>query len=73
MPKKGQKNFNVNINENLAEKFADQIEKRGYTKYRAIEGALVAFMKLPIEEQVKLISTSYEAELIEEKKKAKGG
>jgi len=55
MPKTGQKNFNVNIEEKLAIKFDDQITMRGYTKYRAIEGALRLWLTLTPHEQVALI------------------
>jgi len=47
------KSFNVDVDEELSDGFSAQVDKRGYTKYRAIEGALRAFMSLPPEEQVK--------------------
>ena len=50
------KSFNVDIDEKLSDEFTAQIDKRGYTKYRAIEGALRAFMALPLEIQGKLIT-----------------
>jgi len=46
------KSFNVDVNENLSDEFSNQISERGYTKYRAIEGALRAFMALSPAEQV---------------------
>ena len=55
---KGQKNFSVNVNEALSDEFSAQVDDRGYTKYRAIEGALRAFMVLSPDEQVKLMSAS---------------
>jgi len=33
MPIEGQKNFNVNVNEKVADEFSAQIDERGYTKY----------------------------------------
>jgi len=50
------KNFNVNIDESLAEEFSIHIDARGFTKYRAVEGALRAFMALPAEVQTRLIA-----------------
>lgn len=54
----GQKNFSVNIDEKLCDDFSEHIDKNGYTKYRAIEGALRAFMAIPSEAQVALMSNS---------------
>lgn len=51
-----QKNFNVNVDAKLSDVFSEQAEQRGYTKYRAVEGALRAFIVLPPELQVKLIA-----------------
>lgn len=51
-----QKNFNVNIAAQLSDEFSTHVEQRGYTKYRAIEGALRGFMALSAEDQVRLIS-----------------
>jgi len=50
------KSFNVDVNENLSDEFSNQISERGYTKYRAIEGALRAFMALSPAEQVQWMS-----------------
>jgi len=58
MPISGQKNFNVNVDEAVADKFTEQTDQRGYTKYRAVEGALRAFMAIPSEAQVALMSNS---------------
>jgi hypothetical protein len=45
------KAFTVNIDENISKQFSLWVIERGYTKYRAIEGALRAFMSLsPIEQ-----------------------
>ena len=53
-----QKNFNVNVSEKLSDAFSAQVDERGYTKYRAVEGALRAFIALPAELQVQLISNA---------------
>lgn len=55
MAEPGQKNFSGNINEPLSDKFTQQAEDRGYTKYRAIEGALRCWLALPSDIQVKLM------------------
>jgi hypothetical protein len=51
----GQKNFSVNINENLSDLFTTQIAERGFTKYRALEGAIRLWLSIPPDEQVKLM------------------
>ncbi len=56
--KKEQKNFNVNVDADLSDAFSTQIDQRGFTKYRAIEGALRGFMSLPEHLQVRLIAAS---------------
>jgi len=58
MAAQGQKNVNVNIDENLYDEFSTHTDQRGYTKYRAVEGALRVFMALPAEVQTQLISNS---------------
>lgn len=58
MPKTGQINFNVNVDEKIAEMFSTICDERGYTKYRAIEGALRAFISLPDELQVSLMKST---------------
>lgn len=58
MPLNGQKNFNVNVDEKVADEFSEHVDKNGYTKYRAVEGALRAFMAIPSEAQVALMSNS---------------
>lgn len=63
-----QKNFNVNIDETLSDAFSAQVEQRGYTKYRAIEGALRGFMALSAENQVRLISGNLAAENVNQAK-----
>jgi len=50
-----QKNFNVNINEQLSDDFTEQCDSRGYTKYKALEGALRMWLKLSPQEQVRYI------------------
>ena len=49
------KSFNVDIDDKLSDRFSAQVEERGYTKYRAIEGALRAFIAMPAELQVQLM------------------
>ena len=61
MAVEGQKNFSVNIGETLCDDFSEHIDKNGYTKYRAIEGALRAFMAIPPEAQVALMSNTKNA------------
>ena len=56
MPADNQKNFNVNLDADLADSFAEQTDSRGYTKYKALEGAVKAYMALAPELQVRLIS-----------------
>jgi len=58
MAKIGQKNFNVYVDEIVADDFSDYIDKSGYTKYRAVEAALRAFMSIPPEAQVALMSNN---------------
>ena len=50
--------FNQDIDEKTGQEFSAQTEERGYTKYRAVEGALRAFMALPSEVQVQLMSSN---------------
>jgi hypothetical protein len=52
------KSFSVDVNDELSEKFSAQSDERGYTKYRAIEGALRAFVAMPPELQVSLMSAN---------------
>ena len=52
------KSFAVDVSEELPEQFSEQADSFGYTKYRAIEGALRAWMALPPDLQVKLMSNS---------------
>jgi len=40
MRRPDQKNFGVNINEEISDTFSEQIEARGQKKFRALEGAL---------------------------------
>lgn len=55
------KTFTVDVDDGLSEAFSTQVSKRGYTKYRAIEGALRAFMAIPPEAQVALMSNGADA------------
>jgi len=52
------KSFNVDVDSALSDAFSAQVDERGYTKYRAIEGALRAYMAMPTELQVRLISAT---------------
>ena len=52
------KSFNVDVDDVLSEAFSAHVDKSGYTKYRAVEGALRAFMAIPPEAQVALMSNS---------------
>lgn len=54
--------FNVDVDDELSEAFSAQVDKRGYTKYRALEGALRAFLAIPPEAQVALMSNGANAE-----------
>ena len=49
------KAFTVEANEELSKRFSEQVEERGYTKYRAIEGAIRMWLTLTPHEQVELI------------------
>ena len=52
------KSFGGEVSEKLADAFIEYCDQRGLTKYRAIEGALRAFMALPPEVQVELMSNN---------------
>lgn len=52
------KTFTVDVDDELSEAFSAQVDVCGYTKYRALEGALRAFMAIPPEAQVALMSNS---------------
>lgn len=51
------KPFNVDVNDEISEAFSMLCDERGYTKYRALEGALRAFIALPDEIQVGLMKS----------------
>ena len=55
------KTFSVDVNDELSESFSKMVEERGYTKYRAFEAAMRAFLVLTPEIQVKLMSNSADA------------
>jgi hypothetical protein len=63
------KPFTVDCDEQLSELFSKQVEERGFTKYRAVEGALRAFIALPKELQVELMNNQISdvSQLIKEK------
>jgi len=50
------KSVGIDINVELSNAFSEQLEERGYIKYRAVEGAIRAFMALPPELQVEIMS-----------------
>lgn len=52
------KTFTVDVNDELSEAFTTQCDERGYTKYRALEGAMRAFISLPDEVQVSLMKSN---------------
>ena len=56
MPQKGKKNFNVNVDLEIAESFDEQTAAKGYTKYRAVEGALRLWLTSSPEQQVKVMN-----------------
>lgn len=59
MPRESNPNkapFNHDINKEIAEQFAAQVEERRQIKYRAVESALRAWLVLPITVQAQLMS-----------------
>ena len=55
--------FNQDIDEELKTKFDELVTKRGYTKYRAVEASIRAFLVMPGDAQAQLMSNdcdSYE-------------
>ena len=54
--------FNQDVDEAIAVKFASQVEERGQTKYRAVEGAIRAWLALPKVVQVDLMSNNVNAQ-----------
>ena len=58
MAQPGEKNITAYIDPKVAEDFSKQCEKIGYQKYRAIEGALKAFISLPEELQVAMMKNT---------------
>jgi hypothetical protein len=55
MAQPGEKNISAFINQQVSEDFKNQCEKRGFIKYKAIEGALRLWLTLSQQEQVELI------------------
>lgn len=51
------KTFTVDVDDALSEVFSTLCDERGYTKYRALEGAIRAFIALPDEIQVALMKS----------------
>ncbi len=54
------KPFTVDVDTELSEKFSLQVDERAYTKYRAVEGAIRAFMALEPKLQVQLMNNKIE-------------
>jgi len=55
-----QKNLNANVSSKVLDVFETQREKRGWNKYRAVEGALRVWTGLPPEIQIKIMESSPE-------------
>ena len=55
------KTFTVDVDDEVSEAFSAQVEKRGYTKYRAIEAAMKAITAMPPEAQVALMTNGTDA------------
>lgn len=55
------KSFSVDVDDELSKSFSKQVEDRGYTKYRALEAAIRAFLAIPSEAQVSLIENKISA------------
>ena len=53
---KSKKPMNVDMDGEIYDDFAELVEKAGYLKYRAVEAAFRAFMALPADVQVALMS-----------------
>jgi hypothetical protein len=51
--------FGAEISDTLADEFLQHCEQKRYLKFGAIEGALRAFMALPAELQVRLMSNKF--------------
>lgn len=58
MPQPGEKNISAYIDPKVVEELSNQTDKKGYTKRKAIEGAIKAFISLPDELQVALMKSS---------------
>lgn len=54
------KSFTVDVDSQVSEGFSNQVDKCGYTKYRAVETALRIWTSLPPEIQVSLMVESPE-------------
>jgi len=63
------KSFNVDVDDELSDLFSKQCEERGYTKYRAVEGSLRAWVVLSPDLQVLLMNSQITdvAQLIKDK------
>jgi len=58
------KSFSVDVDDGVSDAFSSQVADRGYTKYRAVEGALRAFIAMPPEAQVAFMSDAENAQKI---------
>lgn len=56
------KTFSVDVDDELSERFSAQVEERGQIKYRALEGAIRAWLVLPKAVQADLMSNGVNAE-----------
>ena len=56
MPEKGKKNLNSNVEETILKDFDRHNKIRGYTKYRALEGAMRLWLQASPEQQVKVMN-----------------
>jgi hypothetical protein len=50
--------FNQDVDEGLAVSFNELVDERGYTKYRAVEAAVRAFVALPPDAQALLMANN---------------
>jgi len=58
---KSKKSFGIEIESQLSDDFQKHCDESGYKKYRAIEGALRAFMVIPPKAQKALMSNTKDA------------
>ena len=58
MAQPGEKNISAYIDPKVAEELSKQTDNKGYTKRKAIEGAIKAFISMPDELQVALMKST---------------